>query len=38
MVQSSTVNDAWNGTGSFKEPIKTLRYVTAIYPMPAISW
>ena len=35
MVQSSTVNDAWNGTGSFKEPIKTLRYVTAIYPMPA---
>jgi len=35
MVQSSTVNDAWNGTGSFKKPIKTLRYVTAIYPMPA---
>lgn len=35
MAQSSTVNDAWNGTGSFKEPIKTLRYVTAIYPMPA---
>jgi len=35
MVQSSTVNDAWNGTGSFKEPIKSLRYVTAIYPMPA---
>lgn len=35
MVQSSTVNDAWNGTGTFKEPIKTLRYVTAIYPMPA---
>lgn len=36
MVQSSTVNDAWNGTGSFKDkPIKTLRYVTAIYPMPA---
>lgn len=35
MVQSSTINDAWNGTGSFKKPIKTLRYVTAIYPMPA---
>lgn len=35
MVQSSTVNDAWNGTGSFKHQIKTLRYVTAIYPMPA---
>lgn len=35
MVQSSTVNDAWNGTGSFKQPIKTLRYVTSIYPMPA---
>lgn len=35
MVQSSTVNDAWNGTGSFEQPIKTLRYVTAIYPMPA---
>ena len=35
MVQSSTVNDAWHGTGSFEQPIKTLRYVTAIYPMPA---
>lgn len=35
MVQSSTVNDAWNGTGTFEKPIKTLRYVTAIYPMPA---
>lgn len=35
MVQSSTINDAWNGTGSFKKPIKTLRYVTAVYPMPA---
>ncbi len=36
MVQSSTVNDAWNGTGSFKgKPIKSLRYITAIYPMPA---
>lgn len=35
MVQSSTVNDAWHGTGGFKQPIKTLRYITAIYPMPA---
>jgi TRAP transporter TAXI family solute receptor len=35
MVQSSTVNEAWTGTGSFKEPVKTLRYVTAIYFMPA---
>ncbi|MDR1731236.1 MAG: TAXI family TRAP transporter solute-binding subunit [Synergistaceae bacterium] len=36
MVQSSTVNDAWNGGNeSFPEPIKSLRYVTAIYLMPA---
>ena len=36
MVQSSTVNDAWNGgNDSFKEPVKSLRYVTAIYFMPA---
>jgi TRAP transporter TAXI family solute receptor len=36
MVQSSTVNDAWNGGNeSFPQPIKTLRYVTAIYLMPA---
>ncbi|MDR2137776.1 MAG: TAXI family TRAP transporter solute-binding subunit [Synergistaceae bacterium] len=36
MVQSSTVNDAWKGgNDSFKEPVKTLRYVTAIYLMPA---
>ncbi|GHS95817.1 C4-dicarboxylate ABC transporter substrate-binding protein [Synergistales bacterium] len=36
MVQSSTVNDAWKGGNeSFKEPVKTLRYVTAIYFMPA---
>ena len=35
LAQSSTITDAWNGTGSFKQPIKSLRYVTAIYPMPA---
>ncbi|WP_158612202.1 TAXI family TRAP transporter solute-binding subunit [Fretibacterium sp. OH1220_COT-178] len=35
MVQSSTVNEAWNGINSFKTPIKSLRYVTAIYFMPA---
>lgn len=35
MAQSSTVNEAWNGLNSFKTPIKTLRYVTAIYFMPA---
>lgn len=35
MVQSSTVTDAWNGTGTFEKPIKSLRYITAIYPMPA---
>lgn len=35
MVQSSTVNEAWNGLNSFKSPVKSLRYVTAIYFMPA---
>jgi TRAP transporter TAXI family solute receptor len=35
MVQSATLMDAWNGTGSFEgKPVKELRFVTAIYPMP----
>ncbi|MDR1741006.1 MAG: TAXI family TRAP transporter solute-binding subunit [Synergistaceae bacterium] len=35
MVQSSTVTNAWLGREEFKAPVKTLRYVTAIYYMPA---
>ncbi len=35
LVQSATLMDAWNGTGSFDgKAVKELRFVTAIYPMP----
>lgn len=35
IVQSATLQDAWTGKGSFDgEPIKSLRWITAIYPMP----
>ncbi len=34
MIQSATIDEAWNGKGTFKSPIKSLRFVTAIYPMP----
>lgn len=35
LVQSATLMDAWNGEGDFDgKPIKNLRFVTAIYPMP----
>ena len=35
MVQSATLQEAWKGEGSFNgKPLKNLRFVTAIYPMP----
>lgn len=33
--QSSSVIAGWTGTGTFKKPLKKLRYVTSIYPLPA---
>lgn len=35
LTQSSTLAMGIAGTGTFKAPLKKLRYVTAIYPMPA---
>ena len=35
LTQSSTLAMGIEGTGTFKQPLKKLRYVTAIYPMPA---
>lgn len=35
LTQSSTLAMGIAGTGTFKKPLKKLRYVTAIYPMPA---
>ncbi|ADE56584.1 MULTISPECIES: TAXI family TRAP transporter solute-binding subunit [Aminobacterium] len=36
LAQSATVDEAWNGTGGFEgRALKQLRFVTAIYPMPA---
>jgi TRAP transporter TAXI family solute receptor len=35
MTQSSTLAMGTAGEGSFKQPLKRLRYVTSIYPMPA---
>lgn len=35
LTQSSTLAMGIAGTGTFKTPLKKLRYVTAIYPMPA---
>jgi len=32
---TSTLYEAWNGQSNFKEPIRTLRYVAAIYPQVA---
>lgn len=35
LVQSATLMDAWHGEGEFDgKPVKELRFVTAIYPMP----
>ena len=35
LIQSATLMDAYDGTGDFDgKPIKDLRFVTAIYPMP----
>lgn len=35
MVQSATIDEAWKGSGEFGgKPVKQLRWVTAIYPMP----
>ena len=35
IVQSATLQDAWKGEGPFDgKPLKDLRFVTAIYPMP----
>ncbi len=35
LTQSSTLAMGINGSGAFKKPLKNLRFVTAIYPMPA---
>ncbi len=35
LTQSSTLAMGIAGTGTFKKPLKKLRYVTSIYPMPA---
>lgn len=34
MCQSPTINEGVKGIGSFKKPLKSLRFVTSIYPMP----
>lgn len=35
IVQSATLQDAWQGQGTFEgKPVKDLRFITAIYPMP----
>lgn len=34
MCQSATVDEALNGSGPFKAPMKSIRFVAAIYPMP----
>jgi TRAP transporter TAXI family solute receptor len=36
LSQSASTYEAWNGIGSFEgRPLKQIRFVTAIYPMPA---
>lgn len=35
LTQSSTLALGTQGAGAFKKPLKKLRYITAIYPMPA---
>ena len=34
MCQSATINEGVTGTGAFKKPLTSLRFVAAIYPMP----
>lgn len=34
MCQSATIDEGVKGVGVFKKPLKSLRFVTAIYPMP----
>lgn len=34
LCQSATIDEAVKGIGAFKAPLKQLRFVTAIYPMP----
>ena len=34
MCQSATINEGVTGTGAFKKPLTSLRFVAAIYQMP----
>lgn len=34
MCQSATIDEGVKGIGAFKKPLKSLRFVAAIYPMP----